>query len=90
MDLHLDLPFVGPSNDAEACLVDIWKEVLGLDTIGIDDTFFELNGDSMAAVQVLIRVHTRCDVEIPIETFFDAPTFRQLATVLTASWQVSR
>jgi surfactin synthase thioesterase subunit/MFS family permease len=47
---------VEPRNDTERLLVVIWKEILGVDTLGIDDDFFDLGGHSMLATQVVARV----------------------------------
>ena len=47
---------VEPRNDTERLLAVIWKEILGVDTLGIDDDFFDLGGHSMLATQVVARV----------------------------------
>ncbi|BAZ30183.1 amino acid adenylation domain-containing protein [Cylindrospermum sp. NIES-4074] len=44
--------FVAPRNEAEKVLADIWKQVLGVDQIGVHDNFFALGGDSIRSIQV--------------------------------------
>jgi acyl transferase domain-containing protein/NRPS condensation-like uncharacterized protein len=48
--------FVPPRNAVENTLVEIWSDVLKLEGIGIEDNFFDLNGDSLIATQILARV----------------------------------
>ena len=48
-ELYLSTPYVGPSGRAESVVAEIWVKVLGLDTVGTQDDFFEIGGDSLAA-----------------------------------------
>ncbi|MCQ8130828.1 amino acid adenylation domain-containing protein, partial [Methylomonas rivi] len=47
--------FRAPQTEAERALTDIWREVLGVERIGIDDNFFELGGDSILSIRVVSR-----------------------------------
>lgn len=67
-----------PTNEAEKKLVQIWKEVLGLERIGIHDDFFELGGDSIKAIQIVSRLH-QWDYKLKINDLFDHPTIYELA-----------
>jgi acyl carrier protein len=83
--LELATPYVRASTPIETHLVDIWKAVLRLDDIGVDDDFFALNGDSLACMHVIARVHELWNVDIPLEAFFEQPTVRQLALAIAAA-----
>jgi polyketide synthase PksN len=48
--------YQAPRNDIEAKLVEIWREILKVPTIGINDNFFGLGGDSIKAIQVITRL----------------------------------
>jgi amino acid adenylation domain-containing protein/non-ribosomal peptide synthase protein (TIGR01720 family) len=74
--------YVAPRTPAEEILADIWKDVLGLDRVGVEDNFFDLGGHSLIAVQVLSRVRTAFDVEVPLRRVFEASTITQLALVI--------
>ena len=50
---------VAPRTDEERILVKIWKEVLGLDKIGITDNFFELGGNSLNAIHLITKINQR-------------------------------
>ncbi|WP_031431291.1 non-ribosomal peptide synthetase [Methylomicrobium agile] len=67
------------SNWIEAALADIWQEVLGLETVGVDVDFFEQGGHSLAAIQVLSRIQCVFNVEVPTEILFESSTIELLA-----------
>jgi oxalate---CoA ligase len=71
--------FVRPRNEPEAMLVDIWKEVLKHDLVGIYDNFFNLGGDSLLAAQVISRIRAAFGIVIPLETIFREPTVAEQA-----------
>ncbi len=70
--------FVAPRTDSEEKLAKIWSEVLQFSPIGIHDNFFELGGHSLMAIQVISRVRTHFDVELPLRTLFENPTVTEL------------
>jgi len=74
-----------PRNWAEELLAEIWADVLGLERVGTDSSFFELGGHSLLAVQVASRVGQAFGVELPIRSFFEAPTLRDLAERIRAA-----
>ncbi|MCP5532319.1 MAG: amino acid adenylation domain-containing protein [Akkermansiaceae bacterium] len=62
-------PVAAPTNDTESKLLEIWKQVLGRDNIGIDDDIFELGGDSILIFQITTRA-TRAGIELtPAKVF---------------------
>lgn len=81
----LDQAFVAPRTQLEHALAAIWRELLGLDSIGIEDRFFDLGGDSIHAAQMLARVYSSFGVEISFEDFFARPTIVALDAMLAGS-----
>src|SRR5690606_36643976 len=73
----------------ERALVADWAEFLGVDTVGVDDDFFDLGGHSLIAVRILTRVQNRYGLQLPLATFFNAPTVARLASVIRAEKAVS-
>ncbi|MBP2478951.1 amino acid adenylation domain-containing protein/non-ribosomal peptide synthase protein (TIGR01720 family) [Crossiella equi] len=69
----------GPRNAREELLCAMACEVLGLDTIGIDEEFFEVGGTSMVMIRLAHRVRAEFDVELSLRDFFAAPTVAELA-----------
>ncbi|HET9051372.1 MAG TPA: phosphopantetheine-binding protein, partial [Candidatus Dormibacteraeota bacterium] len=77
-------PAAGPPRTSlEAAVAAVWLEVLGVDSIGVDDDFFSLGGHSLAATQVAARLAAAHDVELPITLVFEHPTVAETAAALT-------
>jgi acyl transferase domain-containing protein/acyl carrier protein len=74
---------VAPRNKIEQDVREIWEEVLGFESIGINDNFFfDLGGHSLLALGVVGRIRERFQMELPLSTFFQFPTIAGLAGVL--------
>ncbi|RLT97984.1 non-ribosomal peptide synthetase [Ketobacter sp.] len=71
--------YVAPRNDTEETLSQIWKEVLGLDRVGVTDNFFDLGGHSLLATQVVTRVREHFNVELALSALFEEPTIENIA-----------
>jgi acyl carrier protein len=76
---ELVVRYVAARTEAEAALVQIWEEVLGLDQVGVEDNFFDLGGHSLLATQVISRVREALHTELPLRTLFEAPTIAGLS-----------
>jgi amino acid adenylation domain-containing protein len=70
--------FVAPSTPAEHTLAAIWSEVLGVKSVGIHDSFFELGGDSIRAIQVLARAQAK-GLPATLAQLLTTPTIYELA-----------
>jgi amino acid adenylation domain-containing protein/FkbM family methyltransferase len=70
---------VEPRTRTERLLVDIWREVLKEERVGIQDNFFELGGHSLLAMQLMSRIGHSFGVSLPLKTLFESPTIESLA-----------
>ena len=77
--------FIAPRTRAEKQLASLWCELLQLEEIGIDDSFFDLGGNSLAAVRMVSQFHNRCGREIPPVKVFQYHTIAKLAGYLEES-----
>lgn len=78
--------FTAPANDIEKELAAIWRGVLGVDKIGTDESFFELGGDSIKALQVSARLH-QSGKQLAVKDIFSHPTIQELAPYVRLSQQ---
>ncbi|MFG3422715.1 amino acid adenylation domain-containing protein [Micromonospora sp. NPDC048063] len=78
---------VEPRDDTERLLAGIWSEVLGVDTLGIDDDFFDLGGHSMLATQVVAKIRKAEHGGRPVGVMdlFQQRTIRELAAFMSGS-----
>jgi acyl carrier protein len=79
---ELEDTFVAPRTDVEEVVTGMWAEVLGLEQIGVHDSFFDLGGHSLLATQVMSRIRRAFQVELPLRRFFEAPTITELAVAI--------
>ncbi|BCL77705.1 hypothetical protein ccbrp13_01700 [Ktedonobacteria bacterium brp13] len=77
----LHMPFVAPRTPTEEALAEIWQEVLGLREVGIHDNFFESGGDSILAIQIMLRAQGR-GLHLRSKDLFVHQTIAALATVV--------
>ena len=74
--------YMAPSTPTEERLVSLWRELLGLDLVGIDDSFFELGGTSLLAVRMTAAWLKQQSQELPLVKVFQYPTVAGLAAWL--------
>jgi len=60
----------------------IWQQLLGIESVGLNQNYFDLGGDSILAVQLFAQIEQVFKVKLPVATLFDAPTINELAQVL--------
>ncbi|WP_231122603.1 phosphopantetheine-binding protein, partial [Mycobacterium colombiense] len=71
--------FRAPQTETEKIVAAVFAEVLGLDRVGVDDSFFDLGGDSLSAMRLIAAVNTGLDADLSVRAVFEAPTVAQLA-----------
>jgi thioesterase domain-containing protein/aryl carrier-like protein len=71
-----------PRDAIERDLATIWKEMLGVQQVSIDDDFFELGGQSLIAMRLFNRIRKGHGVELPLSVLFQAPTIAATAALL--------
>ncbi len=76
------LPSDPPAGDIERRLADIWKVMLGVESVAATDNFFELGGHSLLAARMLTQVERSFGRRIKLATLFLAPTLHAFANML--------
>ena len=70
--------FVAPRSENEQKLASMWRDLLGIERIGVDRNFFELGGHSLLGMQLLARIRRTFDVDLPVRRLFEEPTISGL------------
>ena len=68
-----------PADAVEEVLAGIYAQVLGLERVGVDDSFFDLGGDSLSAMRLIAAINTGLDAGLGVRAVFEAPTVARLA-----------
>jgi len=63
-----------PRTELERELAEVWRELLGVELVGVDDDFFELGGHSLLAAQLAARVRARVGASLSVRDVFEEPT----------------
>jgi acyl transferase domain-containing protein/acyl carrier protein len=78
----------GAASAAAATVEDaigaMWRELLGLPDVALDDDFFDMGGHSLIAIRLMARIHRELGVRFQLATLFEAPTIAGLATLVRA------
>ncbi|MFD6859888.1 non-ribosomal peptide synthase/polyketide synthase [Rhodococcus sp. NPDC060090] len=73
-----------PVSPTETAVTQILSDQLGVERVGLDDSFFDLGGNSLIATRVVARLGEAFGTEVGVRTLFEAPTVRTLAAHLDA------
>jgi acyl transferase domain-containing protein/acyl carrier protein len=79
---QLKVTYAAPKDDMEKTMANTWKEVLGLDKVGVNDNFFEIGGDSLKIIELNNKIKIALKKEIPIQLMFSYSTVRSLSRYL--------
>ncbi|MFP5285712.1 MAG: condensation domain-containing protein, partial [Thermoanaerobaculia bacterium] len=75
-----------PRTELERRLADMWRDLLGIERVGIHDSFFELGGDSIQGAMFINRLQKELGRIVYVMSLFDAPTVAAFAEYLAAAY----
>ncbi len=74
--------YIEPSTSTEVALAIIWKEVLRFDSIGVNDNFFEIGGNSLLVIQLVSKIKNVLGYKVKVQEVFQFPTITGLASLI--------
>jgi aryl carrier-like protein len=77
--------YVAPSTDNEQMVAAIWRDVLGVEKVGLYDNFFDIGGNSLKLIRVHIKLREALNTDLSIAQMFEHPTVSSLASVLSST-----
>jgi acyl carrier protein len=76
--------YVAPRAELERSLVKIWQQLLRVETVGVEDNFFDLGGHSLLLLRMVQEIQNTLDVEVALMEMFEHPTVSSLARHLSS------
>jgi len=86
---ELETAFIAPRTPVEEKLAEIWKKILGIERVGIYDSFFDLGGHSLKVTQLMFKVKDAFQVEVSLRQFFEVPTIAGIADAIALASQTN-
>jgi amino acid adenylation domain-containing protein len=83
-NLSTGVEYVAPRNEAEKIITDLWKEVLEIDTVGMEDNFFDLGGNSLRLVELYSKLEKAYPGRLKVADLFTYTKVSQIAAFLYA------
>jgi amino acid adenylation domain-containing protein len=79
---ELGVDFVAPRTATESAVAEIWADLLDVERVGVEDSFFDLGGNSLLATRIISRVRAAMEVEVDLPRLLRTPTVTALAALI--------
>jgi amino acid adenylation domain-containing protein len=80
----LSVSYAEPRTPIEAAVAKIWCDAMGVESLGIEDNFFDLGGDSLIASKIVAHLNRMFSSSLALGEFFGEPTIKKIATLLVS------
>lgn len=74
--------YIAPRSDRETTLAQLWETVLGVTKIGVKESFFDLGGDSMMSIELVVKIRQATGIDVPLATLLQRDTVAEMASYL--------
>lgn len=78
----VDKPYVAPRTVLEETIAEMWAEVLKVERIGVEDSFFDSGGNSLLATRLISLLRQELEIEVPLRCLFERPTVARFAELI--------
>ena len=86
---ELEVTYVAPSNPSEEKMAQIWCDVLGIDRVGVRDSFFALGGNSLLSIQIIASIQKAFNIDLRVSKLFQFPTVSALVSFIGKEEEIS-
>lgn len=69
-----DATYASPASERQAMLCSLFARALSVPRVGVNDSFFDLGGQSLSAIRLISSINSALDAELTLDQLFDAPT----------------
>jgi len=83
-DIAAEDSYIGPSDEVERKIAGLWQNLLGVERVGVYDSFFDLGGHSLLGAQLIAMLQTEFAVELPLHSILENPTVAGMAERIKA------
>src|SRR5262249_2991440 len=90
LPLQQSSKYVAARTELEEFIVEIWEETLGLDVVGVHDNFFDLGGHSLLFGEIVSKLQSAFNVDVPLGDFVEQPTVATLAKIIRTALQLNQ
>ncbi len=80
---NIDIEYKAPENDIEERLAELWKNLLNIERVGVNDNFFNLGGHSLKATMLASRIYKEFNVELLLKDIFSKPGLKEMADCIS-------
>jgi tyrocidine synthetase-3 len=74
--------YEAPRDETEQQIAQVWRGALGVDELGINDSFAQLGGHSLLAIRIVSELRKAFQIDLPVRALFDAPTVAELSNYI--------
>ncbi|MCR9192957.1 MAG: phosphopantetheine-binding protein, partial [Gammaproteobacteria bacterium] len=78
-----DNVYIAPVTELEKKISAIWSTVLGVDSVGLQDNFFDLGGNSILAMKLIFRLRQKLQLNMSMTILFEYPMFENFTKMIT-------
>jgi amino acid adenylation domain-containing protein len=82
VDHRTEEGYIAPRNKVEETIASIWRELLRVNKVGINDSFFAIGGHSLLAIRAISQINKVFQVDLPLPSFFESPSIAGLSQTI--------
>ncbi|HEY4086000.1 MAG TPA: amino acid adenylation domain-containing protein [Bryobacteraceae bacterium] len=73
-----------PRTELQQAVATLWRELLMVETVGLNDNFFDLGGDSLLGMRLAVSLHESLGIGVALQALFSSATLREFCAALEA------